>query len=134
MRALEGFWRRARSRLRYRWSSRVGGPESPVDTMPWLGDRQRHRRAEKLILSYVLQKVRQSSYTSYMQREGKGLTSLKVSSKFQVVIPKGLREQLDLQPGDELVGGIEGNALVLFRRPESYTRHLFGRYRLGGER
>jgi AbrB family looped-hinge helix DNA binding protein len=54
-------------------------------------------------------------------------TQLKVSSKFQVVIPKGLREQLALQPGDELVGRVEGGALVLLRRPESYARHLFGR-------
>ncbi|MDB5096973.1 MAG: Antidote-toxin recognition MazE, bacterial antitoxin [Cyanobacteria bacterium RYN_339] len=58
-------------------------------------------------------------------------TPLKVSSKFQVVIPKGLREQLDLQPGDELVGRVEGGALVLLRRPDSFARHLFGRHREG---
>jgi AbrB family looped-hinge helix DNA binding protein len=56
-------------------------------------------------------------------------TPLKVSSKFQVVIPKGLREQLDLKPGDELVGSVEGGALVLLRRPASYAKHLFGRHR-----
>jgi AbrB family looped-hinge helix DNA binding protein len=68
-----------------------------------------------------------------MQSNGKGLTALKVSSKFQVVIPKGLREKLELQPGDELVGSVEGSALVLYRRPESYARFLFGRYRKEGE-
>lgn len=54
---------------------------------------------------------------------------IKVSSKFQLVIPKGLREQLDLQPGDELVGTVEGQALKLYRRPASYARHMYGRFR-----
>lgn len=67
-----------------------------------------------------------------MATESKTLP-LKVSSKFQVVIPKGLREQLALQPGDELVGTVEGSALVLFRRPESYAKHLFGRLASGPE-
>jgi AbrB family looped-hinge helix DNA binding protein len=64
-----------------------------------------------------------------MVNESKALTPIKISSKFQVVIPKALREQLDIQPGDELVGWIEGNALVLRRRPQNYTRTLFGRLR-----
>jgi AbrB family looped-hinge helix DNA binding protein len=56
-------------------------------------------------------------------------SAIKVTSKFQMVIPKALREQLNIQPGDELMGSVEGQSLVLFRRPESYTRHLFGRGR-----
>lgn len=68
-----------------------------------------------------------------MQPDGKNLTPIKLSSKFQLVIPKGLREQLDLQPGDELVGTVDGQALKLFRRPASYARHLYGRWKDGGE-
>lgn len=64
---------------------------------------------------------------SYMDAESKTTQSLKISSKFQVVIPKGLREQLDIQPGDELVGTVEGNAIVLVRRPKSYATYLFGK-------
>lgn len=67
-----------------------------------------------------------------MQADGKHLTPIKISSKFQLVIPKGLREQLDLQPGDELVGMVEGQALKLFRRPASYARHLYGRWKGDG--
>ncbi|HEY9724789.1 MAG TPA: AbrB/MazE/SpoVT family DNA-binding domain-containing protein [Oscillatoriaceae cyanobacterium] len=67
-----------------------------------------------------------------MNPEGKP-TPLKISSKFQVVIPKGLRQQLHLQPGDELVGTVEGSALVLYRRPASYARHLFGRSKGHGQ-
>lgn len=66
-----------------------------------------------------------------MEEDRKTRLPLRVSSKFQVVIPKGLRDQLALQPGDELVGSVEGNALVLYRRPASYTQHLFGRHRGG---
>lgn len=55
--------------------------------------------------------------------------AMKISSKFQLVIPKALREQLDLQPGDELVGAVEGQALKLYRRPASYAQHLYGRLR-----
>lgn len=55
------------------------------------------------------------------------VAALRISSKYQVVIPKGLREQLHIAPGDELVGTVEGRALVLFRRPASYARHLLRR-------
>jgi AbrB family looped-hinge helix DNA binding protein len=67
-----------------------------------------------------------------MTNDGKQLTPIKISSKFQLVIPKGLREQLDLQPGDELVGTVEGQAIKLFRRPASYARHLYGSWGDGG--
>jgi AbrB family looped-hinge helix DNA binding protein len=62
------------------------------------------------------------------------LTPIKISSKFQLVLPKGLREKLDLQPGDELVGTVEGQTIKLFRRPASYAAHLYGRWAREGGR
>jgi AbrB family looped-hinge helix DNA binding protein len=68
-----------------------------------------------------------------MEEVAGGLTPIKISSKFQLVLPKGLREKLDLQPGDELVGTVDGQTIKLFRRPASYARHLYGRWaREGG--
>ena len=78
-------------------------------------------------MTYMLTKCKTNCSMSYMDTEERLVAPLKISSKFQVVIPKGLREQLELQPGDELVGSVEGNALVLYRRPSSYARYLFGR-------
>ena len=36
-----------------------------------------------------------------------------LSSKYQVVIPKDVREELGWKPGKELVAIVEGNSLVL---------------------
>jgi AbrB family looped-hinge helix DNA binding protein len=46
------------------------------------------------------------------------MDTVKVSPKFQVVIPKGVREQLQLQPGQELnVYVFEGT--IRFSKPRS---------------
>lgn len=49
-----------------------------------------------------------------------------VSSKYQVVIPKVVREALDLHPGDQLLVEIENNKVVMRPRPQSYAKHLRG--------
>lgn len=41
------------------------------------------------------------------------VATTRISSKGQVVIPKRLREELGLQPGDSLALAVKGNALVL---------------------
>jgi AbrB family looped-hinge helix DNA binding protein len=49
-----------------------------------------------------------------------------VSSKYQVVIPKEVREALDLHPDDQLLVGIEDDKVVMHPRPRSYAKHLRG--------
>jgi AbrB family looped-hinge helix DNA binding protein len=41
------------------------------------------------------------------------LTTIRVSSKGQIVIPQPVREQMGLEPGDTLVLARYGNALIL---------------------
>jgi|Deesub1362A_J573_1020465.scaffolds.fasta_scaffold09063_2 AbrB family looped-hinge helix DNA binding protein len=50
----------------------------------------------------------------------------KVSSKYQIVIPKKIREMLGLRPGDQLLLTVEGGKVVMRPRPRSYARHLRG--------
>ncbi|MGH9689301.1 MAG: AbrB/MazE/SpoVT family DNA-binding domain-containing protein [Candidatus Acidiferrales bacterium] len=50
---------------------------------------------------------------------------VKVSPKFQVVIPKLLREELAIEPGEELlIYSIEGSLRLVPRRPVKELRGL----------
>lgn len=50
----------------------------------------------------------------------------KVSSKYQIVIPKKVREVLGLRPGDRFLITLEDEKVVMRLRPRSYARHLRG--------
>jgi AbrB family looped-hinge helix DNA binding protein len=50
----------------------------------------------------------------------------KVSSKYQVVIPKEVRESLHLQPQDTLLFLLDGDMVVLRPRPASFTDVMRG--------
>jgi len=50
----------------------------------------------------------------------------KVSSKYQIVIPKKVREALGLEPGDRLLIAAEGDKAVMRVRPKSYAEHMRG--------
>jgi len=50
----------------------------------------------------------------------------KVSSKYQIVIPKRVRQELGLQPGDRLLIRLEDGKVVMRLRPRSYAQHLQG--------
>ena len=41
------------------------------------------------------------------------LATAKMSTKGQIVIPKPLREELGLKPGDQLAVGVDGDRLIL---------------------
>ena len=54
------------------------------------------------------------------------MTTVKLSSKNQVVVPKGAREELHLKPGDELLAAWRGNVLLLTPKPKDIVAALAG--------
>jgi len=59
------------------------------------------------------------------------MTYLKVSSKYQITIPKDLRETLGIEAGDQLYVAQEGGKLVLRPLPKvmNPTEKLYGSVR-----
>ena len=66
--------------------------------------------------------------------KGVKMTYVKVSSKYQITIPKDLRESLGIREGDRLYVGREGGKLVLrpFPKIKNPTEKLYGS--VGGDR
>ena len=64
----------------------------------------------------------------YQMEENKAMTSItaRMSSKYQVVIPKAVREALGLEPHDQVIFQIEGDTVILRPRPASFTDALLG--------
>ncbi len=56
------------------------------------------------------------------------MSRLKVDKRYQVVIPKEIREALNLKPGDYLDVKIVDRAVVMVPQT-SYTSRLFGKHR-----
>lgn len=52
--------------------------------------------------------------------------SVKLSSKFQVVIPQKARAMLGLAAGDELLVLVKEDRIVMVPRPKSFTAQLAG--------
>ena len=50
----------------------------------------------------------------------------KISSKYQVVIPKAVREEVKLREGQKLHVYSMGDSIVLSPRPQSYTKKMLG--------
>lgn len=53
-------------------------------------------------------------------------SDVKVSSKFQVVIPREIRERMGLERGDELTVDLDGETIVMRRKPKNFTRYMQG--------
>lgn len=51
---------------------------------------------------------------------------VRVSGKYQVVIPKSVREKIGLEIGDKLSVSLEGNVIVLRVRPDSFSKYALG--------
>ena len=51
---------------------------------------------------------------------------VKLSSKYQVVIPKEARKKLGLRAGDQLAVEVEGEKIILRPRPKNYTDYMLG--------
>ncbi|MGB9723968.1 MAG: AbrB/MazE/SpoVT family DNA-binding domain-containing protein [Chloroflexia bacterium] len=56
-------------------------------------------------------------------------TVVKISSKYQVVLPKSVREALALRVGDEVIFIVDGNKVLLRPRPASFTEAMRGLHR-----
>ena len=55
--------------------------------------------------------------------------SAKVSAKYQIVIPKQVRETLNLHPSDTLLFLIDGGEVYMRPQPESFAATLRGLHR-----
>lgn len=53
----------------------------------------------------------------------------KISSKYQVVLPKAVREALALHVGDEVVFVVDGSKVLLRPRPANFTEAMRGLHR-----
>ncbi len=53
-------------------------------------------------------------------------SDVKVSSKYQVVIPKEIREKINLEKGDELQVSLQGDTIVMRVKPRSFTEYSLG--------
>jgi AbrB family looped-hinge helix DNA binding protein len=63
-----------------------------------------------------------------MTQHGKTIRTVvaRVSSKYQVVIPKPVREILGIQPQDKLLFLLDGDTVVLRPQPTNFTEALQG--------
>ena len=57
------------------------------------------------------------------------VSEVKVSSKYQVVIPKEAREKVGLGKGDTLIVDVEDDVITMRRRPESFMEYGRGLHR-----
>lgn len=62
-----------------------------------------------------------------VKQKGKSMIKIvKLSSKYQVVIPKEVRKKLGFRAGDQLVVEVEGGKVILRSRPKNYTNYMLG--------
>lgn len=50
----------------------------------------------------------------------------KLSSKYQIVIPKKIRRELKLKVGDELIMKVENDKIIMRTKPKNYTEYMLG--------
>ena len=55
--------------------------------------------------------------------------SVKVSSRYQISVPRIARERLNIQSGDRLLVDIQDGLLILLPQPQNYTARLAGLHR-----
>jgi AbrB family looped-hinge helix DNA binding protein len=52
--------------------------------------------------------------------------SVKVSSRYQIAVPRRVREQLGIKSGDRLLVEVRGSVIVLLPEPRDYVAHMAG--------
>jgi len=53
-------------------------------------------------------------------------TTVKVSSKYQIVIPREARKYLNLKEGDELIVKADEEKITIYPQPKSYAKYSLG--------
>lgn len=53
-------------------------------------------------------------------------TMIKISSKYQIVIPREAREKLDLKAGDKLIIKANNEKIIIYPQPKSYAKYSLG--------
>jgi AbrB family looped-hinge helix DNA binding protein len=51
---------------------------------------------------------------------------VKVSSKYQIVIPREAREKLNLKTGDKLIIKADNEKIIIYLQPKSYAKYSLG--------
>ena len=51
---------------------------------------------------------------------------VKVSSKYQIVIPREAREKLDLKAGDKLIIKANNEKIIIYPQPKNYAKYSLG--------
>ena len=101
----------------------VAIPSEIMDTVPapWLGTSCQHApKVDKTPLRWY--------DLSNFLREGRTVEAFtaRISVKYQVVIPKAVREALQIEPRDQLLFLVDGDTVILRPQPESFTGALQG--------
>jgi len=55
--------------------------------------------------------------------------SVKVSSRYQIAVPRIARERLNIKSGDRLLVDVQDGVLILLPQPQDYAVHLAGLHR-----
>jgi len=55
--------------------------------------------------------------------------SVKVSSRYQIAVPRIARERLNIQRGDRLLVDVQDGLLILLPQPQDYATHMAGLHR-----
>ena len=55
--------------------------------------------------------------------------SVKVSSRYQIAVPRMARERLNIRSGDRLLVDVQDGLLILLPQPKDYTAHMAGLHR-----
>ena len=53
-------------------------------------------------------------------------TTIKVSSKYQIVIPREARKNLNLKAGDKLIVKANNEKIIIYPQPKSYAKYSLG--------
>ncbi len=53
-------------------------------------------------------------------------TTIKVSSKYQIVIPREARKNLNLKAGDKLIVKVNNEKIIIYPQPKSYAKYSLG--------